>query len=417
MKNNLTTLITFFLLALACSHLAAETNANKKAQAYYFAAEEAYGNKQYSDALTGLGKAEDLLGKSNAVLEGLKVKTLYDMSDYAAAKQALDKFYTYKASKNLEKEIAPYLLKVEGKLAEIEEKSRRKEEEARLAAAKKEDEARYFKESSSQFIAELESDMVEIPAGRFVMGSHQRDYARLLHTVTITPFLLSKYQVTQKQWKVVTGEEPSHFDDKGCDDCPVNNVSWDDVQGFIQKLNQSGGHFRLPSETEWEYACRDGSNVQRYCGGNDLDSLAWHSGNSGHVRHPVGQKQVNIFGLYDMNGNVGDWLEDCWHDSYAGAPNDNRAWTSGGDCTMRAKRGGYTDLQMTNYDFSTFRSYSKQTSRYLGYGFRLAKGEIQKVKVSPEVTGVVSAEELKRQEILQKRNEMKNKVEVIKKLF
>ena len=119
--------------------------------------EEAYNNKQYSDALTGINKAEDLLGKSNAVLQGLKVKALYDSGEYAAAKQALDQFYTYKASKNLEKEIAPYLLKVEQKLAELEEKRKREDEETLLAKEKNEKEARLAKEAAAEgeaFLAE-----------------------------------------------------------------------------------------------------------------------------------------------------------------------------------------------------------------------------------------------------------------------
>ncbi len=118
MKNT-TVLLTLVLLTLSNFSLTAETNSNKKAQAYYFAAEEAYGNKQYDDALTCLDKAEDLLGKSNAVLEGLKVKTLYDKGDYVDAKQALNNFYTFKSSKKLEKEIASYLLKLESKANEI----------------------------------------------------------------------------------------------------------------------------------------------------------------------------------------------------------------------------------------------------------------------------------------------------------
>lgn len=184
--------------------------------------------------------------------------------------------------------------------------------------------------------------MVEVPAGSFLMGSAEGEDDSAgdegpQHRVRVAGFLLGKTEVTQRQWRVVMGSNPSHF--KGCDDCPVENVSWDDIQGFLQKLNaRTGKAYRLPSEAEWEYACRAGGQ-HRSCGGDDLDTVAWVESNSGGRTHPVGQKRANAWGLHDMNGNVLEWTQNCWHDSYRGAPLDGRAWTSG-DCRRRVLRGG-----------------------------------------------------------------------------
>ncbi len=155
------------------------------------------------------------------------------------------------------------------------------------------------------------------------------------------PFELGKYEVTQAQWKQMwqemMGNNPSHF--QNCDQCPVENVSWNDAQEFIKKLNamNDGYTYRLPTEAEWEYACRAGTSGD-YAG--DLDSMAWYKNNSGGQTHPVGQKQPNGFGLYDMHGNVWEWVEDLFHDSfsYNGAPTDGSAWISGGG-KFRVLRG------------------------------------------------------------------------------
>jgi formylglycine-generating enzyme required for sulfatase activity len=122
-------------------------------------------------------------------------------------------------------------------------------------------------------------------------------------------FSIGKYEVTQGQWKKVMGSNPSHFSSCG-DNCPVEQVSWNDAQQFISKLNSmSGASYRLPTEAEWEYACRAGENHE-YCGSNDINSVAWYSSNSGSQTHPVGQKQANAWGIHDMSGNVWEWVQD-----------------------------------------------------------------------------------------------------------
>ena len=154
--------------------------------------------------------------------------------------------------------------------------------------------------------------MVVVPAGTFTMGNAEGETDdQPLHKVTISvPFLLAKTEVTQKQWTAIMGSNPSRFQG---DDLPVEQVTFEDVQEFIKRLNaKSSGGWRLPTEAEWEYACRAGSTTDDTLG---LDATAWTQANSRGKTHPVGSKQPNAFGLYDMQGNVLEWCED-WHVPY-----------------------------------------------------------------------------------------------------
>jgi len=190
-------------------------------------------------------------------------------------------------------------------------------------------------------------EFVLIPAGEFDMGSPDDEEGRFdeegpVHRVKISkPFYLGKYVVTQRQWKEVRGKNPSQFG--GCDDCPVENVSWDDLRGFIKRLNKKEGtdKYRLPTEAEWEYAARAGTRT-RYSFGDDesmLGEYGWYDENAGEKTRPVGQKKPNPWGLYDVHGNVWEWVQDRWHENYDGAPLDGSAWESGGS-GRRIQRGG-----------------------------------------------------------------------------
>ena len=170
--------------------------------------------------------------------------------------------------------------------------------------------------------------MVVIPEGSFQMG--ERD-GQPGHAVRIErPFAMAKTEVTQGQWRAVMGANPSKH--AACDDCPVEAINWNDAQAYVEKLSSMTGKiYRLPSEAEWEYACRAGGR-QEYCGSDDAGSAAWHGalvggGNSGGETHPVAQKRANAFGMHDMSGNVAEWVEDCYHDNFNGAPVDGSAWT------------------------------------------------------------------------------------------
>jgi formylglycine-generating enzyme required for sulfatase activity len=209
-----------------------------------------------------------------------------------------------------------------------------------------------------------------IPAGEFYMGSEESDDEKPVHKVKINnSFYLGTYPVTQREWKAVMRRNPSLF--KG-DDLPVENVSWDNVQEFIKKLNEKEGtdKYRLPSEAEWEYACRAGTTT-RYSFGDEKSELgdyAWYYDNSGRNTHPVGQKKPNSWGFYDMHGNVEEWVQDMWHDSYDGAPTDGSSWESDG--ASRVIRGSC----WASFAWSCRSTHrSRYVPRYhgLNLGFRL----------------------------------------------
>jgi formylglycine-generating enzyme required for sulfatase activity len=213
--------------------------------------------------------------------------------------------------------------------------------------------------------------MVELPGGILSMGSLDGDIdERPVHGVTLSPFRIGRLEVTQGQWRAVMGDSPLAVGD--CDDCPVEGVSWDDTQRFITRLNQQTGHsFRLPSEAEWEYACRSGGKNEAYCGGSSASSLAWYKDNSGSKTHPAGQKQANGLGLYDMSGNVTEWTQDCWNSSYNGAPTNGSARQSG-DCEYRIARGG--DWARGGERLrSAYRAASNAFLHFAIDGFRLAQ--------------------------------------------
>ncbi|MCX7108632.1 MAG: formylglycine-generating enzyme family protein [Proteobacteria bacterium] len=150
-------------------------------------------------------------------------------------------------------------------------------------------------------------EMVRLPGGEFMMGSDKDTVSeKPVHSVSVAAFAIGRYEVTQGQWKAVMGSNPSDFKDCG-DDCPVDQVSYNDLQDYIARLNRlTGGRYRLPTEAEWEYACRAGGS-HKYCGSDNADAVAWYKSNSGERTHPVGGKQANGFKLYDMSGNVDEW--------------------------------------------------------------------------------------------------------------
>ena len=217
-------------------------------------------------------------------------------------------------------------------------------------------------------------EMVVIPAGSFVMGSEKNASEQPRHKVEVRSFLIGKTEVTQKQWVNLMGSNPSRFSACG-PECPVENISWVDVQQFIAKLNQkTGKKYRLPSESEWEYSARAGVTTE-WSFGNDsylLDKYSWFGGNSGGKPHEVGQKLPNAFGLLDMHGNVWEWTQDCWHENYVGAPTDGSAWITSCSDNGRVIRGG-SWIGSAPFSRLAYRyGYDPDTPNYTG-GFRLAR--------------------------------------------
>ena len=183
-------------------------------------------------------------------------------------------------------------------------------------------------------------EMVYVEGGTFKMGSKNKDdyNASPVHQVTLSSFYIGKYEVTQKQWVDIMGSNPSDF--KDCNNCPVENVSWNDVQKFVKKLNEkTKKHYRLPTEAEWEYAARGGNRSKgfTYSGGNKIDKVAWYEENSGSETYPIGQKQANELGIYDMSGNVWEWCND-WYAAYEKAEQVNPQGPATG--SSRVHRGG-----------------------------------------------------------------------------
>jgi formylglycine-generating enzyme required for sulfatase activity len=181
---------------------------------------------------------------------------------------------------------------------------------------------------------EFNIEMVDIPAGKFMMGSDENDNEKPIHEVTVSAFQMAKYPVTQAQYKAVIGLNPSNF--LG-DSNPVESVNWFDAQAFCKKLSElTGQKYRLPTEAEWEYACRARTQTRFSFGDdeNQLGDYAWFLFNSNNTTHPVREKLPNEWELYDMHGNVWEWCADQWHESYENKPEDlkqngNMEWTDG----------------------------------------------------------------------------------------
>ncbi|MDM8538848.1 SUMF1/EgtB/PvdO family nonheme iron enzyme [Desulfobacterales bacterium HSG17] len=217
----------------------------------------------------------------------------------------------------------------------------------------------------------LDMTFNELPAGIFMMGSPiepGRNSNERPHQVILTKaFYMQTTEVTQEQWEAVMGTNPSYFSSCG-GKCPVESVSWNDVQDFIVKMNLRGeGTYRLPTEAEWEYAARAGSDkdfangdmTETECLDPVLDAIGWYFGNSDNTTHEVGRKIPNAWYLFDMHGNVWEWVEDDWHFNYDDAPADGSAWIdvprnfeqgmrggSFGDCA-RICRSAYRGFNMT----------------------------------------------------------------------
>lgn len=219
-------------------------------------------------------------------------------------------------------------------------------------------------------------EFVWITPGSFNMGSESDESEKPVHSVSIRKgFYLGKYEVTQRQWNALMNERPRS---SLCLQCPIESVSWDRAQSFIRKLNEIDKRYlhRLPTEAEWEYAARAGTTTDTV---SDLDAVAWYANNSGRMPldankllgedestynkrlaengnqyHSVGLKKKNAFGLFDMQGNVWEWVQDFYHENYnADPPIDGSAWLTGGDERLRVLRGGSIGEPASGCRFST----------------------------------------------------------------
>jgi len=211
--------------------------------------------------------------------------------------------------------------------------------------------------------------LVKLPAGRFLMGDETPGRGPV-RDVEVRSFYMAAHEVTQAQWQAVMGFNPSTYKDPRR---PVENVTWLETQGFLEELNRIEGtnKYRLPSEAEWEYAARAGSKGQYFFGDDvgQLSRYAWFDANSKIGTQAAGRSRPNPWGLYDMYGNVWEWVQDCWHEDYTGAPSDSRVW-GGGDCSQRVLRGGGWANQ-ADYLGSTVRGTYEAKFEDSSNGFRV----------------------------------------------
>jgi len=226
-------------------------------------------------------------------------------------------------------------------------------------------------------------NLIKIPGGNFIMGAPQTEGGREqdkreepLHEVKVSGFYMGQYPVTNREYGIFLKEnpdikEPKYWGDRKFNQLnqPVVGVSWEDAHKYAR---WSG--LRLPTEARWEYACRAGTSRLYYTGHSesDLDKAGWYNRNSGNNTHPIGQKEPNLFGLYDMHGNIWEWCEDDWHDNYNKAPGDGSAWIDTPRGLDRVSRGGSGFDNASNCR-SANRAKFGRGGRYLYVGFRLIK--------------------------------------------
>ncbi len=219
-------------------------------------------------------------------------------------------------------------------------------------------------------------EMVRIPSGRFALGSPPNEIGRRenespISEVQVPAFYMAKFAVTQEQWVAMMGINPAMFRENL--QAPVENISWLEAQDFCRKLAERSQHlYRLPSESEWEYACRAGTNMAYHFGDSpaQLADYAWFADNANKRSHPVGQKVPNSWGLYEMHGGVWEWCEDVWHDNFNGAPADGSAWVSDGYSSRRVRKGGSWSNE-ARLCRAASREWHWQSDRYNDIGFRV----------------------------------------------
>jgi formylglycine-generating enzyme required for sulfatase activity len=219
-------------------------------------------------------------------------------------------------------------------------------------------------------------EMIRVPRGSFRMGSREDASEQPIHQVTVPPFALSRFPITNQEWRHCIEAKACRFTPDGADASPVRNVSWADAQEYIDWLTSSTGQpYRLPSESEWEYAARAGT-ITRYWWGDRLVLKMANCRGCGEPydsRKPleVGSTAPNPFGLHDMGGAIAQWVGDCWHSSYQGAPADGSAWVEPG-CRERVLRGG--SWRNTRDEVRpASRAHYEAGVRHPSHGFRVAR--------------------------------------------
>ena len=244
----------------------------------------------------------------------------------------------------------------------------------RSETSKQEGNVAASKLSETQVVQILSSNMISISGGSFIMGNNKAPATdETEHTVTIGPVLFGKYEVTQEQWGAIMGYNPS--ENKGCLSCPVENVSWDEVMKFIKKLNTlSTRRFRLPTEAEWEFVARLGGKEEiEKAGGQEeyIKKSAWYFGNADKKTHPIGLKQSNVSGIYDLYGNVSEWCYDWYSPNYYKEENNQMDPDGPPSGKEKVYRGGSFEDYGGDRFRPSLRNKMKPTGNSKSVGFRL----------------------------------------------
>lgn len=301
-------ILSLFLLTVTGCFAFAQTGSPAIITDLYQRASQFYEEDKLVECLTLLEKAEQLSSTLDAKILYLKIKSLQPLTDQngqfaAALEKSFSQFFEVAKQQNYPSTKIQEISNLQQQIASSKKIEKTRAENAHLEVA-----------------TIVDQTMVLIEGGSYKMGSKGHwisENEKPLHKVTLSNFYLSKYEVTQQLWQKIMGNNPST--NKDCSECPVDLVSWDQTQEFIRKLNEmTGKTYRLPTEAEWEYVRKGGqkSNGTTYAGSNKIEETSWTQPNSGGRTHPVGQKNPNELGIYDMIGNVMEWVHDGYADNY-----------------------------------------------------------------------------------------------------
>lgn len=284
------------------------------------------------------GDSQEVIDKLNAEIEKYK-KEVKRLEDDLKKKGDLES--KYQAAQHEIEELKKQKKALNERIQHLEAELERYKPSSATGASKSQPQTEIFTVKGVSF------KMVRVQGGTFMMGANDGDAGALerekpAHEVTLSDYWIGETQVTQALWEVVMGKNPSEF--KGDPNLPVENVSWQDCKDFIRELNRlTGKEFRLPTEAQWEFAARGGNlgkdNHYLYAGGNDIDDVAWYGENSDRKTHPVGEREPNELGLYDMIGNVWEWCND-WYGKYHYLESPAKDPTGPSSGTGRVIRGG-----------------------------------------------------------------------------
>lgn len=299
-----------------------------KAQSAYLNAEEAYQQSKFSEAVDFLNSAKTLLGKTNGKIQYLLVKSLKSANRFDDAKKELATYFDVTPEDTQDekyREMVQNITLLDKLKVQNEELAKAKEKEKQLAneqAEKAKQQQEQNRLLQLEIAKTIENDMVLVEGGTYRMQTHD---AQQSHKVTLNNFYCGKYEITQKQWVIFMGANPSNH--KDCLDCPVENISWNEIQIFINKLNEvSGKNFRLLTDAEWEYAIEDKAEYSHFFSlRNNINDYAWID----NVTYPVGKKKASNIGTFDMIGNVAEFCLDNYSETFMkNSPKDNPINTS-----------------------------------------------------------------------------------------